>query len=268
LIVVLIAAITGCNGALTEKTVPGPPPSPSGETLRLDLGSGVGLDLVLIPAGSFIMGSSKSGMGQWDNQRPVHRVQITRPFYLGKYEVTQDQYSAVMGQNPSKVIGATHPVNRVSRSEAVAFCKKLGATLGRNVRLPTEAEWEYACRAGTKTRFYWGDDASVVGDYAVCLTTDSAEDIQAVGGKKPNAWGLYDMIGNVSEWCSDWLGRYVAQWNVDPQGPPIGTAHVVRGSCYCGTPTFCTCTDRIGVTGGDGPTTIVWLGFRLAMDSN
>ena len=158
-------------------------------------------------------------------------------------------------------------MNRVGWVDAVAFCKKLGATLGRNVRLPTEAEWEYACRAGTKTRFYWGDNASAVGDYAVCIT-ESGEEIQAVGSKRPNAWGLYDMIGNVTEWCSDWHDRYVVQWNVDPQGPPLGTHRVVRGYCSCKFPEFCSCADRAGYTPGKGPTGVVYLGFRLAMDSN
>jgi formylglycine-generating enzyme required for sulfatase activity len=175
-------------------------------------GDGPKMEFVRIPAGSFYMGSPATEEGRDDNEGPVHEVRITKPFYMGKYEVTQAQWKAVMGttvrQQRDKASmpwhlkreGPEHPIYYVSWEEAVEFCKRLG----RKFRLPTEAEWEYACRAGSQTRFYYGDDpnCSEFGQYA-WYEDNSDNKTHPVGQKKPNAWGLYDMYGNVDEWCSD-----------------------------------------------------------------
>jgi formylglycine-generating enzyme required for sulfatase activity len=141
-------------------------------------------------------------MGTGENR---HEVTISKPFYMGETEVTQAQYEAVMGTNPSHFKGATNPVECVCWDYATEFCKKLSDKTRQAVRLPMEAEWEYACRAGTATAFSFGDADSTIGDYA-WYGANSGGTTHPVGQKKPNAWGLYDMHGNVWEWCADWFG--------------------------------------------------------------
>jgi formylglycine-generating enzyme required for sulfatase activity len=188
--------------------------------LAVDLGGGVKLDLVLIPAGSFTMGD--------DSEKPAHKVTITKPFYLGKYEVTQEQWEAVMGSNPSYSKGAKNPVEQVSWDDCQAFLVKLNAKAGgqgSKFVLPTEAQWEYACRAGSAGKFCFGDDEKQLGEYA-WYSENSDGNTHAVGGKKPNTFGLHDMHGNVWEWCQDWSGAYVVD---DPSGPTAGSGRVNRG---------------------------------------
>ena len=145
---------------LSAEEAPGPSAGATGgKTITLDCAKGVSLTLVLIPAGKFMMGSPEKEKDRGGSEWPQHEVTISKSFYMGAYDVTQEQYEAVMGQNPSGFRGAKNPVEQVSWDDAVAFCKKLSAKAGKKVRLPTEAEWEYACRAGSKTRFYYGDDA-------------------------------------------------------------------------------------------------------------
>jgi len=177
---------------------------------------------VQIPAGDFMMGSEDGD----DNEKPIHRVRISRGFEIGKYEVSQMQWEAVMGNNPSHFKGADLPVENVSWDDAQEFIQRLNAQNdGYVYRLPTEAEWEYACRAGS------------TGDYANNLAAmawydkNSGEVTHPVGTKQPNALGLYDIYGNVWEWCQDWYNEnyYVQSSNVDPQGPTLGSARVERG---------------------------------------
>jgi formylglycine-generating enzyme required for sulfatase activity len=158
------------------------------------------LEMVDIPAGKFLMGS--------DSEKPIHQVTV-KAFRMGKYPVTQAQYEAVMGTNPSKFgSNPNHPVEQVSWFDAQAFCEKLSQLTGQSYRLPTEAEWEYACRAGTQTRFSFGDDQSQLGDYA-WFDGNSDSKTHPVGEKRANPWGLYDVHGNVWEWCADqWHERY------------------------------------------------------------
>jgi formylglycine-generating enzyme required for sulfatase activity len=210
---------------------PEPKSSPAG--LTLDLGKGVLMKLVLIRPGNFMMGSPDLEKERMANEGPQHEVTISNPFYLGVTEVTQTQYQAVMGANPSQFKGPTNPVERVSWHEAVEFCRRLSEKAGKIFRLPTEAEWEYACRAGTKTRYSFGDSESVLGDYA-WSGSNSGGKTHPVGQKKPNPWGLYDMNGNVWEWCADWSGSYSSKSSTDPKGADSGWARVTRGGACDG----------------------------------
>jgi formylglycine-generating enzyme required for sulfatase activity len=203
----------------------GPP-----KELAVDLGGGVKLEMVLIPAGSFMMGDEKGE----DRHKPVHKVSITKPFHLGKYEVTQEQWKAVMGNNPSRFKGASNPVEQVSWDDSQVFLGNLNAKAGGQggkFVLPTEAQWEYACRAGSTGKFCFGDDEEQLGEYA-WYEKNSGKRTHPVGEKKPNAWGLYDMHGNVWEWCQDWYGAYGAEAVTDPSGPIMGSFRVARGGCW------------------------------------
>jgi len=215
--------------AAPVKPAAAPATEPAKE-LTLDLGGGITMKMVLIFAGKFQMGSP-SMQTSGPLLGPLHEVTISKPFYVGVTEVTQAQYEAVMGMNPSHFKGATNPVEMVSWSDATEFCKKLSEKTRQAVRLPTEAEWEYACRAGSKTAFSFGDaDAGSV-DYA-WYDGNSGGTTHPVGQKKPNAWGLYDMHGNVFEWCADWYGDYPKGAVTDPQGPASGPYLVFRGGAW------------------------------------
>ena len=213
---------------------------------REDLGKGIKLDMVLIPAGKFKMGSPEGG----------HEVTLTKAFYMGKYEVTQEQWEGVMKNNPSITKGAKLPVENVSWEDCQEFIKKLNAKTNGGYRLPTEAEWEYSCRAGTTTAYSYGDS----------ITKDDANvgggSLKAVGGYKPNAFGLYDMHGNVQEWCEDWYGEYPKGAVTDPMGPGTGKAVVYRGGSFGEGGVLVSCSDsrnfRQPFIKYDG------LGFRLA----
>ena len=214
----------------------GPPP-----ILELDLGNDVKLELVLIPAGRFHMGSPAREQHRESREGLQQRVTIAKPFYMGKFEVTQAQWQAVMGNNPSRHRGAKLPVENVSWEDCQKFVLSLSTLVGREVRLPTEAEWEYACRAGTTTPFHFGKDldstmANFLGGFPYGAGAKGANRGRTteVGSFQPNAWGLYDMHGNVSEWCEDeWAESLI----IVPTGGSavVGTgllAHVVRGGAF------------------------------------
>jgi len=186
----------------------------------------VGMKFVLIPAGSFMMGSDSGD----SDEKPVHRVTISRAFQMQTTEVTQGQWRAVMGDNPSEFKnGDDYPVEHVSWDDAQEFLKRLNQLdPGKNYRLPTEAEWEYACRAGTTGERYGELDA------IAWYNNNSGNQTHPVGKKQPNAWGLYDMLGNVWEWCQDRYGSYPAGAVTDPRGPSSGIARVVRGGSCSG----------------------------------
>ena len=211
----------------------------------VDLGDGVNLELVLVPAGRFRMGSPAKEKDREDNEAQ-HWVVITRPFYIGKYEVTQEVWEKVMGTNPSWFKGAKNPVECVSWDDCQDFLKKLNAS-GKaqgTFRLPTEAEWEYACRAGTKSRFCSGDADGALADYAWYGANSGGT--HPVGTRKPNAWGLFDCHGNVWEWCADWYGYdcYTRWPKDDPTGPATGSDRVLRGGPWDFNPGFCRSSGR------------------------
>ncbi|MEO1994812.1 MAG: SUMF1/EgtB/PvdO family nonheme iron enzyme [Planctomycetaceae bacterium] len=204
--------------------------------IEIRVTNSVGMKLTLIPPGEFMMGSPESELHR-DDDELQHRVQISRPYYLGTFEVTQAQYQQVTGSNPSDFRGSLQPVQFVSWIEAADFCRKLSElpqeqAEGNVYRLPTEAEWEYACRAGTDTVYNFGSDSSQIDEHASYY--DNSSSPWAIGQKKPNAWGLYDMHGNVWEWCQDWYSTtYYANSSVhDPQGPTNGTGRVYRGGAW------------------------------------
>ena len=195
--------------------------------LEVDLGEGVNLELMFIPEGTFKMGSLQKG--RYENDMPRHEVTITNPFYMGKYAVTQEQWQVVMGKNPSYFKGAKLPVNQISWNDCKEFIKKLNAKTDGGYRLPTEAEWEYACRAGTTTEYSFGD--SIMPRNANYDDSNIGKPV-AVGNYRPNDFGLYDMHGNVWEWCEDWYGGYPG-WPVeDPNGPAVGQYRVLRGGSF------------------------------------
>ena len=205
--------------------------------------SSIGLKMVLIRPGRFVMGTEKK-LGEFRQKRdemPAHRVTITRSFYLGSTEVTQAQWEAVMKKNPSRHKAANLPVCGVSWNDCQEFCKRLteleraagNLPAGARYCLPTEAEWEFACRAGSKGKFCFGDDTKALGDYAWYKRNDRGRP-QPVGQKKPNAWGLYDMHGNVSEWAQDWYQAtyYQKSPEKNPKGPATGKTRVLRGRAW------------------------------------
>lgn len=220
----------------------------------------LGLEMVRIEPGTFQMGSDNGR----DDEKPVTTVRITHPYLIGKYEVTQDQWRAVMESTPSQLQGGNYPVVQVSWNQVAEFCRKLTArerTEGRlpdgyAYTLPTEAQWEYACRAGTT-----GDYAGTINDMGWSIFNANQE-IKPVGHKQANAWGLYDMHGNVAEWCSDWFGPYPGGTLTDPTGLRSGAYRVVRGGSAFIAPFGC----RSAFRDNYEPDAPLWhAGFRLAL---
>jgi formylglycine-generating enzyme required for sulfatase activity len=246
-----------CGAPLTQQAsqpeparpdVPPPGLQPAGQsgnaqppTVNKTTVNSIGMKLTLIPAGEFLMGSPDADSAASHREKPQHLVKISKPFYLGVYEVTQQQYEKVMGARPGQgesfvKEGPDYPAVYVNHDDAVEFCRRLSKQEGMEYRLPTEAEWEYACRAGTTTAHSFGDDEAKLGQYAwyVKNAWDIGEEYaHRVGQKLPNPWGLYDMHGNVWEWCQDWYGPYGSQKVVsDPVGPAQGEYRVLRGGSF------------------------------------
>ncbi|MBT4497509.1 MAG: formylglycine-generating enzyme family protein [Gemmatimonadetes bacterium] len=222
----------------------------------VDLPGGMQMEFTWIGPGSFTMGSPLSDPYREDAESPRHQVTVTRGFFLGKYEVTQQQWEAVTGEAPwagrnYAQENPTHPAVYISWDQVQAFIHRLNQAAGDSLyRLPTEAEWEYAARAGTTTRWSFGDDEERAGDYAWYAGNawNKGETYaHPVGTKLPNPWGLHDMHGNVFEWVQDWHGPYAKEDQVDPIGPATGTVRVVRGGAICCYPSHIRSANR-----GDG----------------
>ena len=211
-----------------------------------DLGNGVKLEMVEIPAGTFYMGSPENEAGRNDSESPQHQVNVPS-FFIGKYPLTQAQYQAIMGNNPAHFKGNNRPVECVSWNNAVNFCRKLNQKTGKNYKLPSEAQWEYACRAGTTTPFYFGE--SITPDLVNCDGNHPYADAPKgkyrkqttdVGSFPPNAFGLYDMHGNVWEWCEDdWQENYI---NASTDGSALinpSRIKLLRGGSWNSDPGYC-----------------------------
>ena len=285
-----------------------------GQHLTLDLGGGVTMELAQVPAGTFIMGSPETEeLRRYDETQ--HEVTISKPFYIGIHEVTQARWKTVLGTDPSEFKGADRPVEQVSWSDAVEFCNSLTELVGkkhpemklkpyytitvhrhgeegqivsvevrehpgnRGFRLPTEAQWEYACRAGTTGPYAgtgrlgdmgWYDENTIrclsafwaIFRVDVVLNDDGS---QRVGTKRPNAWGIYDMHGNVCEWCANWYGAYPEGRVTDPTGLPNGASRVVRGGSWDVDPNLCRSASRFGISRLGRVNDV---GFRVCLDLN
>lgn len=204
----------------------------------------VSYKLIRIPPGKFDIGSSPTEEGHQPHEGPIRRITISKPFYLGQYEITQAQYKGVMGVNPSRVEGDDLAVDQVSYAQALEFCKKLSQHIGLEVTLPTEAQWEYACRSGTKTQYYSGDTVEDLANVA-WYVDNSEGGIHSVGQKQPNAWNLYDMLGNVWELCADLLPPYDQIENKDPVGTISATEGAMRGGGWMHGPEYCRAACRL-----------------------
>jgi formylglycine-generating enzyme required for sulfatase activity len=211
-----------------------------------DLGNGVMLEMVEIPAGTFYMGSPENEKGRSYTESPQHQVNVPS-FFIGKYPLTQAQYQAIMGNNPAYFNGNNRPVECVSWDDGVAFCQKLSQKTGKNYKLPSEAQWEYACRAGTTTPFYFGESITPYlvnydGNYAYAAAPKGQYRKQTtdVGTFPPNAFGLYDMHGNVWEWCEDdWQENYI---NAPVNGSALisrSDYKLLRGGSWSSNPDYC-----------------------------
>jgi formylglycine-generating enzyme required for sulfatase activity len=202
-------------------------------TLTLNLGDGVTWEGVLAPAGTFTMGSPESeGPGRQPAEKQ-HKVTLTKPFYIGKFELTQKQYEKVTGQNPSTIKGDDLPVANLTAADAQDFCDKMSKLTGKAVKLPTEAQWEYACRAGTTTAYNTGEKPEDL-ERAAWFGANSDKKPHPVGQKAPNNWGLYDMHGNIREYTRDLYKPDPQPDATDPEGPKDGDTknHVVRGGAF------------------------------------
>lgn len=222
-LVLLLLALAGALEAQERTTA----------ELPHEIRNSVGMEFVLIMPGTFQMGSPVGESGRGDDET-LHTVTLSRPFYLGKYEVTQGQWQAVMGDNPSEFsdCGRACPVEQVSWGDALGFAEELNAWEGvTTYRLPTEAGWEYAARAGTQTAYHFGDGAGRLRFYGWCKD-NAGETIHPMGEKRPNMFGLFDMHGNVSEWVADWYGAYPVDPVTDPRGSPTGAGRVNRGGSF------------------------------------
>ena len=204
---------------------PGKPKA--GDKKTITLPGGAKMELIWCEPGTFTMGSPASEVGRFEDELQ-HKVVLTKGFWLGKYEVTQAQWKSVMGSNPSKFNGDNHPVDTVSWTDCQRFIRNVNAKLDIAMRLPTEAEWEYACRAGSDGAV---SGNGVLGDMA-WYEVNSSHQTHDVGTNKANAWGFYDMHGNVLEWCSDWFSVPSESAASDPKGPPAGAFKILRGGCW------------------------------------
>lgn len=206
----------------------------------------IGMKMILIPPGSFRMGGDKKLEQAEDHENPKHMVKISNAFYMGKYEVTQKQWHEIMNNNPSKYIDDLRPVEQVSWNDVQVFIQNLNDREGTHqYRLPSEAEWEYSARAGSEGPYTFGSDTNILSQYAWYRNNSNGK-THPVGQLEPNAWGLYDMHGNVHEWCQDWFDRnyYSQSSSNDPFGPQTGLAKALRGGDWGSEDWYCRCASR------------------------
>ena len=199
--------------------------------ISIPVKDGISIDMVRVEAGTFTMGATPEMKDPYEDEKPTHRVTLTNDYYMGKYEVTQALWQTVMGNNPSNFKGDNLPVEKVSWDDCQEFISKLNRITGKTFRLPTEAEWEYAARGGNKSRGYQYSGSNNLLDVA-WFRDNSGSKTHAVGTKQPNELGIYDMSGNVCEWCHDWYGAYSSSSQVNPTGANSGSYRVIRGGSW------------------------------------
>ena len=230
-------------------------------TISIPVKDGISIEMVKVEAGTFMMGATSEMKDPYDWEKPVHQVTLTNDYYMGKYEVTQALWQAVMGNNPSHFKGENLPVETVNWNECQEFISKLNSMTGRKFRLPTEAEWEYAARGGKKSRGYQYSGSRKISDVA-WYDEDSGSNTHPVGTKQANELGIYDMAGNVCEWCQDWYGSYLSSSQTNPIGATSGSIRVDRGGCWYAFARFCrsSCRSYCVPVGRFG-----YIGLRLAL---
>ena len=229
--------------------------------ISIPVKDGISIDMVKVEAGTFMMGATSEMKDPYSDKKPVHQVTLTNDYYMGKYEVTQALWQAVMGSNPSNFKGDNLPVETVNWNDCQEFISKLNSLTGRKFRLPTEAEWEYAARGGKKSRGYQYSGSRKISDVA-WYEGNSRSKTHPVGRKQANELGIYDMSGNVWEWCSDWYGSYSSSSQTNPMGSDSGAKRVRRGGSWCHIARIC----RSSYRSGDAPDCRgLYLGLRLAL---
>ena len=219
--------------------------SSSGNTITIPVKDGISIDMVRVEAGTFTMGATAEMEDPYDDEKPTHQVTLTNDYYIGKYEVTQALWKAVMGKKPSKFKGDNLPVENVSWDDCQEFISQLNRITGKTFRLPTEAEWEYAARGGKKSRGYQYSGSNDISDVA-WYDGNSGNKTHAVGSKQANELGIYDMSGNVWEWCQDWHGSYSSSSQTNPTGVKSGSYRVIRGEGWFNGARICRSSYRDG----------------------
>ena len=249
----------GGSGRTGSNTYSG---SQGAATLTFTVG-GVTFEMIKVEAGTFTMGcTSEQGSDCYDDEEPFHRVTISQDYYIGKFEVTQELYEAVMGTNPSIRKAFDRPVENVSCNDAHEFCAELSRMTGRRFTLPTEAEWEYAARGGTKSYGYKYSGSNSISEVAWYGNSTANGQTHSVGTKSPNELGIYDMSGNVWEWCLDWYGNYSSASQTDPMGPGSGSLRVLRGGGWRNGARYCRVANRYGDTPDYRS---IYYGFRVVL---
>ena len=225
-------------------------PVTNSDNISIPVKDGISIDMVRVEAGTFTMGATPEMKNPDGDEKPTHQVTLTNDYYIGKYEVTQALWQTVMGNNPSKFKGDNLPVEQVSWDDCQEFIRKLNRITGKMFRLPTEAEWEYAARGGNKSRGYQYSGSNNLSNVA-WYDDNSGWGTHAVGTKQPNKLGIYDMSGNVLEWCQDWYGEYNSSSLVNPTGANSGSYRVIRGGSWRGAALICRSSCRYNYAPGD-----------------
>ena len=252
-----IAGVLTANTTVATNTAS----SLSGNTITIPVKNGISIDMVRVEAGTFTMGATSEMEDPYDWEKPTHQVTLTNDYYIGKYEVTQALWKAVMGNNPSNFKGDNLPVEKVSWDDCQEFINKLNRITGKTFRLPTEAEWEYAARGGKKSRGYQYSGSNNISDVA-WYSDNSGNMTNDVGSKQANELGIYDMTGNVWEWCQDRYGRYDSFSQVNPTGANSGSYRVIRGGSWIRTARYCRSSCRYSSSPGGRN---IGLGLRLIL---
>ena len=234
---------------------------PAPQTVSIPVKDGISIDMVRVEAGTFTMGATPEMENPFGDEKPTHQVTLTNDYYIGKYEVTQALWQAVMDNNPSWFKGDDLPIELVSWYDCQEFISKLNRITGKTFRLPTEAEWEYAARGGKKSRGYQYSGSSNISDVAWYID-NSGSKTHAVGSKQANELGIYDMTGNVWEWCQDWYDNYSSSSQVNPTSANSGSYRVVRGGSWSRIASFCRSSCR---SGGAPDLRYGYLGLRLVL---